>query len=125
MTITTNINRLTPAQARQAQYLSALAELNAARSKFIDDATATGQATMPDDALYAQVRELEPDWRESATALSEAERRTGIGRRLLTYYCQHSREMADSHGVEVRCEKRAEWYLCAEDVIALRSAMQD
>lgn len=125
-----NPDHLDPKRARQAHYLAALAELNAARARFIADAAATGEAMLPDAALYQRVREFEPDWRESAVSLSEAERRIGVGRKLLTYYCQHTAELATSYGIEVRCEKRAngrreEWYLCADDVIALRDAMQE
>lgn len=128
--LTINPDYLDPKQARQAHYLAALAELNAARARFIADAAATGEAMLPDAALYQRVREFEPDWRESAVSLSEAERRIGVGRKLLTYYCQHAAELATSYGIEVRCEKRAngkrdEWYLVADDVIALRCAMQE
>ena len=125
-----NPDYLDSKQARQAHYLSALAALNEARAVFVSDAAEHGQAMLPDDALYQRVRELEPDWRECAASLSEAERQTGVGRKLLTYYCQHAECLAGDYGVFLRCEKRRngkrdEWYLCVDDVIALRYAMQD
>ena len=127
--ITINPDHLDPAQARQAHYLSALAALNEARAVFVSDAAEHGQAMLPDGALYQRVRELAPSWRECAASLSEAERQTGVGRKLLTYYCQNAERLAGDYGIELRCEKRrngkrAEWYLCVEDVIALRYAMQ-
>lgn len=130
MILTIDLDHLTPTQVRQAEYLAALATLNAARQQFIADAAATGQARLPDDALIQRVKALEPDWRECAATLAECERRTGIPRKTLTWMCQHAGRLAGDTGIHLHCEKRAngkraEWWLDVSDVVALRAALQE